>query len=142
MCAIEMKRYLKVFLLSIGCSLGVLSSQAQNMSHAPLEDMVNAMRSNRISDMVKYFDNFVPITMNNNQAVYSHNQAEVILRDFFEKNSAKDFVVMDNGSPNNSSKFIIGSFTTPAGVKYNVYILMKLKDNTNYMLQEIRLNKE
>jgi hypothetical protein len=48
---------------------------------------------------------------------------------------------MDNGSPNNTSKFIIGSLITPSGSKYNVYILMKLKDAT-YYLQEIRMNKE
>jgi hypothetical protein len=106
-----------------------------------MEDMVNAIRTNRVEDMVKYFDNFVPITINNNQSMFSHNQAEVVLKDFFEKNNPKDFVVMDNGSPNNTSKFAIGAFTTPSGIKYNVYILMKLKDNT-YMLQEIRLNKD
>ncbi len=89
----------------------------------------------------KYFDSFVPITINNSQSVYSHNQAEVVLRDFFEKNPTRDFDVMDNGSPNNTSKFMIGSLTDTHGIKYSVYILMKLKDS-NYLLQEIRLNKD
>lgn len=91
--------------------------------------------------MVKYFDNIVPITINNNQSIYSRNQAEVVLKDFFEKNIPKDFLIMDNGSPNNTSKFIIGNLVTPSGTKYNIYILMKLK-NTDYMLQEIKMNKE
>ncbi len=106
-----------------------------------MEDMVNAIKNNRVEDMVKYFDNIVPITINNTQSIYSKNQAEVVLKDFFEKNIPKDFLVMDNGSPNNSSKFIIGSLVTPSGTKYNVYILMKLK-NSDYMLQEIKMNKE
>jgi hypothetical protein len=134
--------FIKKLIIVVGCvlMLNPLSSNGQN-SRSPMEDMVNAIRTNRAEDMVKYFDSFVPITINNNQAMYSHNQAEVVLKDFFERNNPKDFVVMDNGSPNNSSKFAIGAFTTPAGIKYNVYILMKLKDNS-YMLQEIRLNKD
>ena len=103
--------------------------------------MANAIKSNRVSDIVKYFDNFVPITINNNQAVYSHNQAEVVLRDFFDKNIPKDFTVMDNGSPDKYSKFMIGTLTDMKSIKYSVYILMKYKDG-NYILQEIRLNKE
>jgi len=106
-----------------------------------MEDMVNAIKNNHVEDMVKYFDNIVPITINNTQAIYSRNQAEAVLKDFFEKNIPKDFLIMDNGSPNNSSKFIIGNLITPAGMKYNVYILMKLKDS-NYLLQEIKMNKE
>ena len=118
----------------------LFTAQAQT-SRSPMEDMVNAIRTDRVVDMVKYFDNFVPITINNNQQIYSHNQAQVVLQDFFDKNSARDFVIMDNGSPDNSSKFLIGSFTEPNGTKYSVYILMKTKTG-DYMLQELRLNKE
>ena len=134
-----MYKIFKKLILLVNFTLVVFTVNAQN-SHSPLEDMVNAIKNNRVGEMVKYFDNIVPITINNNQAIYSHNQAEVVLHDFFEKNNPKDFVVMDNGSPNNTSKFLIGSFATPVA-KYNVYILMKMKDG-NYLLQEIRLNKE
>jgi hypothetical protein len=90
--------------------------------------------------MVKYFDNIVPITINNVQNVYSHNQAELVLRDFFDKNVPRDVTVMDNGSPTKTSKFLIGTFTT-AQNKYNLYLLMKMNSGV-YLLQEIRLNKE
>lgn len=110
------------------------------VSRPPMEDVVNAIKNNRIEDLSKYFDNIVPITINNSQTIYSRNQAEVVLKDFFEKNIPKDFLILDNGSPNNTSKFIIGNLLTPSGTKYNVYILIKLKDS-NYLLQEIRLNK-
>ena len=121
--------------------LVVNTGYAQQSTRTPLEDMVNAIRNDRVADMVKYFDNFVPLTINNNQSIYSHNQAEVILKDFFDKNATREFTVMDNGSPDNYSKFIIGSLTAINGIKFNVYILMRLKDG-NYMLQDLRLNKE
>ena len=131
---------MKKIILSITFTLLFFAANAQS-SKSPMEDMVNALRSGRVVDMVKYFDNFVPITINNNQQIYSHNQAQVVLQDFFDKHSARDFAIMDNGSPDNTSKFLIGAFTEPSGVKYSVYILMKTKMG-DYMLQEMRLNKE
>lgn len=128
----------KKFILLVSCTLVFFTVQAQ-VSASPLEDVVNAIRNNRVTDLARYFDNFVPITINNKQEVYSHNQAEVVLKDFFDKHNPRDFTVMDNGSPDNTSKFVIGSFTS-SGVKYNVYILMKLKGS--FLLQDIRFNKE
>ena len=131
---------MKKLLLLVSYTLFFFTAVAQT-NHPPMEDVVNAIKNNRIEDLSKYFDNIVPVTINNNQTIYSRNQAEIVLKDFFDRNIPKDFLIMDNGSPNASSKFIIGSILTPSGTKYNVYILMKLKD-TNFYLQEIRLNKE
>ena len=131
---------MKNFILLVSCTFLLLTVQAQT-SRPPMEDVVNAIKNNRIEDMSKYFDNIVPVTINNTQTIYSRNQAEVVLKDFFDRNLPKDFLVMDNGSPNNTTKFIIGTLVTPSGTKYNVYILMKQKDS-NYLLQEIRINKE
>ena len=139
MCAIEMKRYFKKLLLLVSCTLVFFTVHAQS-GRSPIEDMLNAIKTNRVADMEKYFDNFVPITINNSQTLYSHNQALVVLRDFFDKNNPRDFEVMDNGAPDNTSKFVIGAFTTQAGTKYNVYILMRLKGT--FMLQDLRFNKE
>ena len=133
---------MKKIILSITFTLLLFTVYAQNNSnHSPMEDMVNAIKNDRVADMVKYFDIFVAITINNNQQVYSHNQAQLVLQDFFDKNNSKDFQIMDNGAPDNTSKFLIGSFTEPNGTKYTVFILMKLK-NGDYILQELRLNKD
>jgi hypothetical protein len=128
----------RLFLLA-NCTLVFFTVQAQNSAN-PLEDMVNAIKNDRVADMAQYFDNFVPITINNAQTVYSHNQAQVVLHDFFDKNLPKDFIVSENGSPDNTSKFMIGSFDTQ-NAKYSVYILMKLKEGA-YLIQDFRINKE
>ena len=135
-----MNNFLRKIVLVVGCSLVFFSTQAQN-THAVLSDMVTAIKGNKVQDMEKYIDNFVTVSINNNQAVYSHNQAMVVLHDFFEKNDAKDFHIMDSGSPNSSSAFVIGTYSTPAGNKYTVYVLMRLKES-KYMLQEVRVNKD
>lgn len=130
----------KIILFVVSCTLFFFTVHAQT-SRPPMEEVVNAIKNNRIEDLSKFFDNIVPVTINNNQTIYSRNQAEAVLKDFFERNIPKDFLIMDNGSPNNTSKFIIGSLITPSGNKYNVYILMKQKDS-NFYLQEIRINRE
>src|SRR4051812_29117132 len=86
--------YLKKLVLLVNCTFLFFTVSAQS-SKSPLEDIANAMKTNRLVDMVKYFDNFVPITINNVQSVYGHNQAEIVLQDFFEKNNPHDFTVMD-----------------------------------------------
>ena len=142
MCAIEMITTFKKLLLLISFMFVFSGVHAQYTStKTPLEDMVNAIKNDRVTDLFKYFDNFVPLTINNAQSVYSRNQAEVVLKDFFDKNVPKEFDVMDNGSPDNNSKFIIGNLFATNNIKYNVYILIKLKDG-NYLLQDFRLNKE
>lgn len=135
-----MKKFTKSLIITISIILVCLHGYAQG-NRLPMEDVVNAIRIGRIEDMSRYFDNVVPVTLNNSQSIYSRNQAEAILKDFLDKNPPKDFTVMDNGSPNNSSKFMIGSLLSTSGTRYSVYILMKLKDN-NYLIQEIRFNKE
>lgn len=85
-------------------------------------------------------DNFIEIMLNNGQSLYSKNQAEIILKDFFEKNNTSDFMVVEDGTADKNSKFAIASFTS-SGVKYSLYILIKQKDK-EYLLQEIRINKE
>ena len=129
----------KKYILLICAAVFFSAAQAQN-GHSPIEDMANAIKNDHVAEISRYFDNVVPLTINNTQSIYSRNQAEAVLEDFFEKNKPKDFAVSDNGSPTSTSKFMIGTFDTPSG-KYNVYILMKQKDG-NFVIQEIRLTRQ
>ncbi len=123
--------------LSSGCIINV--SWGQNI-HSPVNEVFNALKEDRIQDIVKYFDHSLPININNIQSIYSSNQAEIVLKDFFQKNEPHDWLVAGTGSPNNNTKYLICTFTGKTG-KYGVYIMFKLKDNV-YLLQEIRIYKE
>jgi hypothetical protein len=135
-----MSRFTTTFFLTVICIFFLVPAQAQQ-SQNQLEDIVNDIRSNKITDITKYYDNIVPITMNNAQSTYSRSQAEMVLKDFFTKNTPIDLTILNSGTPNPTSKFAIGDLNTSNG-KYSIYILLKTKDNTNYLLQELRLNKE
>ena len=106
-----------------------------------LEDVINGIRSGNIPTISKYFDKFVTITINNNQAVYSNTQGEMVLKDFFNKNTIKDFTVLQQGatSGGNDSKYAIGNLITVNGT-FRIYVVLKHKENI-YILQEIRFEK-
>lgn len=134
-----MKTFWKKNVLFV-CGLFIILTVHAQTTSTPLDDVVNAVKNNRVIDMSRYFDNFVPITINNNQSNYSRNQAELVLHDFFEKNPPQDFKIMDSGSPGNTSKFVIANFHTSNG-KYSIYILMRQKENS-YVIKEIKLSRE
>jgi hypothetical protein len=131
----KMKQLYKRLLFTVGILL-TLSGAAQ--AQAALEDVTNGVRTGNVLAISPYFDNIVPITLNNTQSTYSRTQAEMVLKDFFTRNVPRDFVVANSGTSNNA-KFVIGELMTTTG-KFSVYILLKEKEHVFY-LQEIRLNK-
>ncbi len=118
----------------------VLFMQIARAQSGPMNDLVNAVRYGRVADISRFLDNVVPITINNNQSIYSHSQAEMVLKDFFSKNTPSDFIVANTGAGSSNSTFAIGDLITATG-RYSVYILLRSKDNS-YLLQEIRFNKQ
>ena len=128
----------KNVLLAILISITALSASAQGRS--PVNDVLNAMRTNRVEELGRYFDNFVPVTINNNQTNYSRNQAELVLRDFFDRNPPRDFKVMNISSSGQNSQFGIAEFNTPNG-RYGVYVLVR-QNGSNTVVKEIRINRE
>ena len=130
-----MKNLYKKVLLTLSFSLLFVASQAQSV----LEDVVNAIRNSNTVALEKYYDNIVPITLNNTQSAYSRTQASLVLKDFFTKNVPKDVLILNSGSATANSQFAIGTLTTSTGT-FNIYILLKSKDNI-FLLQELRLNK-
>jgi hypothetical protein len=129
-----MEQLYKRTFFTILFSLFILVAKAQ-----VLEDVVNNIRGGNVPGITKYFDKMVAITINNNQSTYSGAQAEMVLKDFYNKNTVKDFVIVQSGSSGSTSKFVIGKLTTSGGI-YQLYIVMKLKDE-KYMLHEMRFEK-
>jgi hypothetical protein len=131
----------KYFRLLPIVTLLLLSSLAYGQGgRSPVNDVLNAMRTNRVEEIGRYFDNFVPVTINSNQSNYSHNQAELVLRDFFDRNPPRDFKIMDISSAGPNSQFGIAVFNTASG-RYGVYVLIK-QTGGNYFIKEIRINRE
>jgi hypothetical protein len=91
--------------------------------------------------MVKYFDNVVDITLNDDQSTYSKTQAEMVIRKFLSKNSAKSFQVTFTsyrGDVSNYNSFVvIGELKNNTRGNYKVYFFFKQKGKVHF-IQKIK----
>jgi len=100
-----------------------------------IDDVISAMRSGNSSQVAKYFDNNVEISMPDKSNSYSKSQAELVLKDFFISNPVKGFEIIHKGE-NAGSQYCIGKLITKNG-DYRTTIFMKQK-GTGQVLQELR----
>jgi chemotaxis protein CheY-P-specific phosphatase CheC len=122
----------KIFTYCIIAVVAVLSS------FVPADDVINAIKSGSASQLSKYFDNTIDITLPDKTNAYSKSQGELVLKDFFDNNVVKDFEVIHKGE-NAGAQFIIGTLNTKNG-EYRTTIYMKQKGDRQ-LLQELRFEK-
>ena len=103
-----------------------------------VEDIVTAIKNGDATEVSKYFDNTIEITLPEKSNSYSKSQAEVVLRDFFSTNGIKDFEVLHKGD-NAGSQFCIGTLHTRNGI-FRTTIFLKQKGDKQ-VLQELRFEK-
>ena len=104
-----------------------------------IEDVVAGLKSGNASQIARYFDNTVEITLPAKSNSYSKSQAEVILKDFFSNNVVKSFKPLHKGD-NGGSQFCIGTLQTNTA-SYRTTIYMKQKGDKQ-VLQEIRFENQ
>ena len=93
------------------------------------------MKSGNSSQVAKYFDANVEISMPDKTNSYSKSQAELVLKDFFVSNPVKGFEIIHKGE-NAGSQYCIGTLLTKGG-SYRTTIFMKQKGDVQ-VLQELR----
>lgn len=109
------------------------------ISFTGIEEVIAALKAGNATQITKYLDNTVDITLPEKSNSYSKSQAEVILKDFFATNSVKNFQVIHKGD-NAGSQYCIGNLVTKNGT-YRTTIFMKQKGDKQF-LQEIRFENQ
>ncbi|HMJ46826.1 MAG TPA: DUF4783 domain-containing protein [Ferruginibacter sp.] len=104
-----------------------------------IDEIVTALKGGNASQVSKFFDKTVDITLPEKSNSYSSSQAEMILRDFFIINPIKGFQVIHKGE-NSGSQYCIGTLLTKNN-SYRTTIFMKQKGDKQ-ILQEIRFEDQ
>lgn len=104
-----------------------------------IEEVLSALKSGNASQLSKYFDNRIDVSLPNKSDNFSKNQAEMILKDFFASNAVKSFQVKHKGEMN-GSQFCIGSLQTRNG-NFRTKLYMKQKGDQQ-VVQEIAFQAE
>lgn len=90
----------------------------------PAEEVVNAIKAGKASELVKYFDERTSVKIDAQEDVLSRSQAEANIRYFFEKHPVKSFSATHKSSINNNAQYITGMLETSNG-RFRVSILMR-----------------
>lgn len=88
------------------------------------EEVINAVKQGKSSEIIKYFDEKVTVKLINQEDVLSKPQAEANLKYFFEKHPVKAFSSTHVSTVNNNSQYITGTLETANG-KFRVSVLLR-----------------
>lgn len=88
------------------------------------DDIAVAIRASNSKGIARWFDSSVELKTLDKSAVYSKNQAELVLKNFFEKYPVKSFNIIHRGSSTKGAQYSIGSLETTKGT-YRTYLFVK-----------------
>ena len=99
------------------------------------EEVIGAIRSGNATELSKYFDENVQVTLPVKSDSYSKAQAQMILKDFFANNDVRGFELKHKGdSP--GGQYCIGTLQTKSG-NFRAHIYMKTKGSKDFV-KELR----
>ncbi len=125
----NMKQILTTFLLSAVLLLSSFRAQQG------IDEVVGALKSGNATELAKYLDDNVELTLPEKSDSYSKAQAQIIIKDFFSTNGVKGFELKHKGS-SPSGNFAIGTLQTSSG-NFRTNIFMRSK-NGKEVVKEIR----
>jgi hypothetical protein len=105
-----------------------------------IDDIAGAIRSGNPKNISKYFIENIDLKVIEQEDVYSKQQAEMILKDFFGKHAVKSFAVAHKSEPKSGSQYVIGTLETSNG-KFRTYFLIK-NTGTQTLIQQFRIEPE
>ena len=100
-----------------------------------IDDVIVALKAGNVSELSRYIEDNVEITLPDKSDNYSKAQAGLVLKDFFSKSGVKSFDLKHKGD-GPSGQFCVGTLVTKNG-NYRTNIFMKLKGSKQIM-KEIR----
>jgi hypothetical protein len=105
-----------------------------------VDDIAASIRSGNPKNISKYFIENIDLKIIEQEDVYSKQQAEMILKDFFTKHSVKSYNVAHKSEPKNGSQYVIGTLDTGSG-KFRTYFLIKTTGGQT-LIQQFRIEPE
>ena len=123
-----------VFIIILFAIFGIVHSQTLN------ESLISALQTGNEKKLSVFLNNSVDITIKSEESVYSKTQAELILKDFFIKNSPQSFSIIHKGTSGKDAAFFIGNLQTKKGI-FRTYIYLK-KLNDAMLIQELKFEEE
>jgi hypothetical protein len=99
----------------------------------------DALKAGNSIQLSRYFNTSIELAIPEKEDIYSSQQAELIIKDFFSKHVPSNFTVLHKGGKD-GSQYAIGNLTTSNG-NFRVTLLIKIRDNKPY-IHQLRFEQE
>ncbi len=121
-------------------SLFLVSFETEQQVTVP-DEIYSAIKAGNSKVLSKYFNTNVELVILDKEGVYSKTQAELILRDFFSKNTPNNLVKRHEGkSGKEASKYVICTLNTSKG-QYRIYFVMK-NNGGEFAIHQFRIEND
>lgn len=105
-----------------------------------VNDVANAIELMDAKKLAEFFNTTIDLEIGETDGNYSKTQAEMIVRDFFKNFPLTSFAVNHQGSSNDGSKYLIGTYKTSTQ-EYRVYVLLKNQDD-QLLIHQLQFEQE
>ncbi|MCT4589990.1 MAG: DUF4783 domain-containing protein [Carboxylicivirga sp.] len=103
------------------------------------DGLIMAIKKSDAEAVSKSFNAQVELILPQKSAVYSKKQAEMVIKDFFERNPVKEFKLIHQGKKDKSS-FAIANYYASSN-RFRFTFLTKIKSGKIY-IHQIRIEKQ
>jgi len=97
------------------------------------QTLIEAFKAGNTADLTKFFNSSIELAILDQEDIYSKQQAELIIKDFFSKHMPTNFVILHKGGKE-GSQYAIGNLVTAKG-NFRVTFLIKQHDNKPFIHQ-------
>ena len=104
------------------------------------DDMMVAMKNAQTTSITKFFSNSVELTLLENEGIYSRQQSEQMLKNFFAQHPPKSVNLQHKGSSAQGAKYAIITYEASNG-RLRTYIFMK-DNGQGLQVNEFRIERE
>ncbi|OQX76036.1 MAG: hypothetical protein B6D61_09385 [Bacteroidetes bacterium 4484_249] len=132
-----MKIYSILLVLPLFISLNQIKASTDDEN---IEKIIQFIKNVDAKKLSGYFNTTIDLELGDIDGSYSKTQAEIIINDFFKTNPAKSFTLNHQGSSDDGSKYIIGTYKCSA-TEYRVYILLK-KQSDELLIYQLQFEED
>jgi hypothetical protein len=127
------------FLLIIFSAIEV-NAQSEEATKVVFDNIGKAFREGDATQLAINFASSFDVILPGNEGTFSKQQAEMILKDFFNKNKPKGFLINHQGTSNDGSRYAIGTYRA-TNQNFRAYILLKSIGN-KFLISQLQLEKD
>jgi len=118
-----------------------LTSRIFEVPPFQVENISKAIKDGSSKELAPHLDAAVEIKLGDIRGDYSKSQAELVMRDFFKKYPALDFIILQRGESSEHIHYIIGTYRS-ASDSFKVLVKTRAKADNLLKIYALEFTKE